>query len=314
MDGLTLDQLRVFLVVAEQGSFSAAARELHRAQSAVSYAVANLERLLDVTLFDRSTRKPTLTDAGKALIADTRTILMQVDQLRARSRLIAGGTEPQVSIAVDVMFPGPTLVDNLRAFREAYPSVPLRLHTEALGAVAKLVSKGTCQLGISGPIREFPDGLQKLPLTSVPVVSVVAPSHALAKHPRPSTEQLRRHTQLVLTDRSDLTDGTDMGVLSLRTWRMADLATKHALLREGFGWGNMPRHMVDRDLDDGLLMQIQPEEWLDELRIPQYVIYRTSDPPGPAGQWLIQRLQSALGSDEADLARPGLERRSALSG
>lgn len=313
MDGLTLDQLRVFLVVAEQGSFSAAARELHRAQSAVSYAVANLERLLDVMLFDRSTRKPTLTDAGNALLADARTILMHVDHLRARSRLIAGGTEPQVSIAVDVMFPGPSLVNNLRAFREAYPSVPLRLHTEALGAVAKLVSTGTCQLGISGPLREFPDGLQKVPLTSVPVVSVVSPGHALARHPRPSTELLRRHVQLVITDRSDLTDGTDMGVLSLRTWRMADLATKHTLLREGFGWGNMPRHMVDKDLQEGLLVQIRPEEWIDELRIPQYVVFRTSDPPGPAGQWLIQRLKSSFGDD--DLGLDELEpRRTALSG
>jgi len=295
MDGLTLDQLRVFLVVAEQGSFSAAARELHRAQSAVSYAVANLERLLDVTLFDRSTRKPTLTDSGKALIADTRTIMMHVDHLRARSRLIAGGTEPQVSIAVDVMFPVPTLVDSLHAFKEAHPTVPLRLHSEALGAVAKLVSDGTCQLGISGPLREFPDGLERRPLTSVRIVSVVAPDHPLAQHPRPSTSLLRRHVQLVLTDRSELTEGSDMGVLSLRTWRMADLSTKHAFLRAGFGWGNMPYHSVTKDLEAGRLVQIKPEEWLEDLHIPHYVIHRSAEPPGPAGQWLVERLESACG-------------------
>ena len=310
MDGLTLDQLRVFLVVAEQGSFSAAARSLHRAQSAVSYAVANLERLLDVTLFDRSTRRPTMTEAGRALIADSRTILTDVDHLRARSRLIAGGTEPQVSIAVDVMFPIPALVDNLRAFREAHPTVPLRLHTEALGAVARLVSDGTCQLGISGPLQQFPNGLQKRPLMSVRVVSVVAADHPLAGHPRPSTAKLRKHIQLVLTDRSELTEGTDMGVLSTRTWRMADLSTKHSLLRSGFGWGNMPYHLVAEDLTAGRLKQIHPEEWLEELRIPQYVIFRTAEPPGPAGQWLVDRLERSCGRSESE-KRP---RRSAATG
>jgi len=293
MDGLTLDQLHVFLVVAEQGSFSAAARELHRAQSAVSYAVANLERLLDVTLFDRSTRKPTLTEAGRSLVADARAILSQVDHLRARSRLIAGGTEPQVSLAVDMMFPMPALVDNLHAFREAHPTVPLHLHSEALGAVAKLVKDGTCQIGISGPLPSFPEGLEKRPLASVRVVSVVAPGHPLAKHPRPSTALLRKHVQLVLTDRSQLTQGTDVGVLSIRTWRMADLSTKHALLLAGFGWGNMPHQVVADDLSNGRLVRIQPEEWLDELRIPHYIIYRSSQPPGPAGKWLIDRLRQS---------------------
>jgi len=298
MDGLTLDQMKVFLVVAEQGSFSAAARKLHRAQSAVSYAVANLERLLDLTLFDRSTRKPTLTDAGKALMADARTILSQVDQLRARSRLIAGGVEPRVSIAVDVMFPMPALVDTLRAFREQHPSIPLRLHSEALGAVAQLVSDGTCQLGISGPLQEFPDGLVKRPLTSVRVVSVVGAGHPLASHPRPSTALLHEHVQLVLTDRSQLTAGNDMGVLSTRTWRLADLSTKHALLLAGFGWGNMPHHMVETDIQSGRVVQIQPEEWVDQLRIPQYIIHRTAQPPGPAGQWLIDRLHSSCAAGD----------------
>ena len=80
-DAVTLDQLRVFLLVAEQGSFSAAARSLRRAQSAVSYAIGNLERVLGVLLFEREGRRPSLTEAGRSLLSETRAIHGQVEQL-----------------------------------------------------------------------------------------------------------------------------------------------------------------------------------------------------------------------------------------
>ena len=104
-DALTLDQLRLFLAVVDAGGFSAAARSLRRAQSAVSYGVANLERQLGTSLFERSGRKPKLTQAGDELAAEARAVCSQVDRLRARAHGIAHGVEPRLAIAVDHMFP-----------------------------------------------------------------------------------------------------------------------------------------------------------------------------------------------------------------
>src|SRR3546814_6217715 len=83
---------------------------------------------------------------------------------------------------------------------------------------------------------------------------VAAPSHPLAKlHGRISTRDMAKHVQLVLTDRSNLLANRDYGVFSSLTWRLADLSTKHALLKDGVGWGSMPCHMVESDIAEGKL-------------------------------------------------------------
>src|SRR4051812_15207178 len=153
---LTVDQLQVFLRAAELGSFSAAARALGRAQSAVSYAIANLERLFGGPLFDRSARIPSLTEAGRALLVDARAIVGKIDELGARARGIASGVEPRLSLAVSVLFPMPELVAAVGAFSRAFPSVSLVLQTEVLGAVAQSVVDGVCQLGICERLPKFP--------------------------------------------------------------------------------------------------------------------------------------------------------------
>jgi DNA-binding transcriptional LysR family regulator len=95
--------------------------------------------------------------------------------------------------------------------------------------------------------------------------------------------------QLVLTDRSTLTEGQDFGVLALRTWRLGDLGAKHALLLAGLGWGNMPTEMVADDLAAGRLVRLSLAE-APEHRYPIGLIHRTDSPPGPAGAWLAERL------------------------
>src|ERR1700753_4261932 len=146
----TLDQLRVFLAIVETGSVSAAARKLNRQQSVISYTIANLEAHLGgLSLFERKTRRPTLTDAGHAILADARQLAAGADGLQARARGLLAGLEAEVAIAVDVMLPTRRLVAALAAFREVFPTVTLRLYMEALGSVARLVLDRTCSVGAS---------------------------------------------------------------------------------------------------------------------------------------------------------------------
>jgi DNA-binding transcriptional LysR family regulator len=305
LDSLTLDQLRVFTAIAETGSFSAAARRLRRAQSAVSYAIGNLEAQLGVALFARAGQRPVLTKAGRSLLADARSVGLKVDALRARARGLQQGLETELALVVDVMFPMAALVDTLDAFRRAFPTVGVRLDVEALGAVAQAVLAGRCRVGIMGPLPSLPAALAGYALAAVPLVPVVAPGHPLAAIAGPiPTGALREHVQLVLTDRSALTDGIDVAVLASTTWRLADLGAKHALLRAGLGWGNLPRHMIEDDLASGRLVHIVPAEWAaDALRIPMLFVHRIDAPPGPAGRWLLEHLQRCADAQRAD-ARP----------
>ncbi|MDO8305988.1 LysR family transcriptional regulator [Herminiimonas sp.] len=286
----TLDQLRVFIAVIDCGSFSRAARELHRTQSVVSYTIANLEAQLNVALFDRSKRKPTLTEAGTALLADARTVGMKVDALRARAKTLAQGLEAEVALAVDVMFPTEILVCALHAFQQQFPTVALRLRIEALGAVTHLVTERVCGIGISGPMIEFADIFQSQQLGHVNLMPVAAPTHPLALMTGTiGTETARDYTQLVLTDRSQLTAGQNFGVIAVRDWRLGDLGAKHALLRAGLGWGSMPEEMIREDLQNGRLVHLKLAHMVS-AQYTLHMIHRTDDAPGEAGRWLMQYL------------------------
>jgi DNA-binding transcriptional LysR family regulator len=285
----SFDQLHVFLTVVEAGSFAAAGRELGRATSAVSYAIANLELQLGVPLFDRDrTRKPTLTAIGSAVLSEARMVSLGVDNLRAKIKGMMGGLEAEVSLAVDVMLPTCRLVDALQAFEKAFPTVVLRLHVEALGAISQRVLSGTATVGVSGLETKALSGLEQVGIGAVALIPVAAPTHPLALCGKIRPGAAREHVQLVLTDRSVLTEGKDFGVIGVKSWRLADLGSKHALLRAGIGWGSMPEPMVRDDLANGRLQRLELPEW-NAVTYGMQAIYRTDSPPGPAASWLIQR-------------------------
>jgi len=293
LDGVSLDQLRTFVAAADNGSFSAAGRAVGRAQSVVSQTIANLETQLGVALFERVGRYPRLTAQGANLLADARRIVMGADALKAKARSFSTGLEPELAIVVDVMFPQQCMTDALGDFKTHFPSTPLRLHVEALGRVAELVLNGRCSLGITGTLPVLPPGLTAEPLFSEEMVTVVAPGSPLAGRQGPvALRDLLEETQLVLTDRSSLTDGVDYGVQGKNLWRLADLGAKHAFLRAGLGWGHMPLWLISDDLKEGRLVRIALEGPSAGV-MPFQAAYLADRLPGPAGRWLLERFQRA---------------------
>ncbi|MDH6266016.1 DNA-binding transcriptional LysR family regulator [Rhizobium sp. SG_E_25_P2] len=294
LDGVSLDQLRTFVAAADEGSFSAAARRLRRTQSAVSETIANLEGQLSVVLFDRSARYPRVTKQGEVLLADARSVVSAVDGMKARAKGIAGGLEPELAAVIDVFFPITTIADVSHEFRQEFPATPLRLYVEALGGAVQPVIDGRASFGLVGSLPTLPPGLAAERITSVKFVMVAAARHPLAEHtgliPR---EELARHVQLVLTDRSELSTGREFGVMSPSTWRLADLFAKHAFLVSGLGWGGMPLHAVSKDIAEGRLIELSIEDIpVGGLKLPMSAVYRVDAPPGPAGRWMIDRLKS----------------------
>ena len=286
----SLDQLRIFLAVADEGSFNRAAQKLGRAVSVVSYGIATLEGQLGVTLFEREgSRRPELTEPGKALLPDARAVADEVDGLVARARGILQGLETEVALAIDVMVPSSTVAGVLRDFQKVFPTVNLRLYIEALGAVAALVLDEKADLAIAGPDILDLHELDLRAVGSVELVPVAAPGHPLAAMADIAPGETRQHLQLVLTDRSPLTEGREFSVLSPRTWRLADLGAKHALLLEGIGWGNMPRHMVRDDLAAGRLVTLRLPE-APQIHYQLHALWRKDSRPGPATNWMLDAL------------------------
>lgn len=296
----TFDQLQIFLSVVENGSFAGAGRKLNRATSVISYGISNLEAQLGIELFDReTTRRPRLTEAGQAVLAEARAVAHGIDGLRAKVKGMLDGLEAEVRLAVDVMLPAARLGDVLRSFSKEYPTVALRLSVEALGAVMGLVLDRRAVLGVSGPLVAEKDEIERVAAGSIELIPVAAPDHPLARAGNLAPGAGRDHIQLVLSDRSALSEGRDFAVLSRRTWRLADLSAKHALLREGIGWGNMPLAMVEADLDSGALVRLaMPDN--PGAAYCLSAIYRRDTPPGPAACWLLRQfVERGLGDRDA---------------
>ncbi|MBO9582209.1 MAG: LysR family transcriptional regulator [Sphingobium sp.] len=284
----SLDQLRVFLTIVETGSFAGTARRFGRATSAISYTIANLELQLGIKLFDReNTRKPVLTDAGKAILSKAKAVTGGIDDLRATVKGLNEGLESEVAMVVDVMFPTARLAEAVQAFEACYPTVKLHLSAEALGAVAQMVRKGQATVGFGGGMDIATSELEMISIGGVEMIPVAASSHPLAQLAEIREGEARRHRQMILTVRSTFEEGRDAGIYSPESWRLVDLGTKHALLLAGVGWGYMPEPNVRDDLTRGNLVRLNIPE-IGSGTYQLHAIYRTNDPPGPAGRWLIE--------------------------
>ena len=301
LDAVTLDQLRVLAAIVDAGSFTAAAKRLRRAQSAVSHAVASLEAQLQLALFDRSTRKPTLTPAGAAVLGEARSVLARAERLRARARGIAAGVEGALSLAVSAVVPLPAVTDMLRGLAEAHPTIGLHLDIDEIGGAALLVKGGSCDLGIVGApslAAIGPGELEQIGIGSVDVVAVAAPSHPLAGIDGEVTDAaLADHRQLVPSSRAGLRYAN---ALVHDTWDVTDLPARYAMIRAGLGWGTVPAWLSRDDLRTGRIKVLAlRSRGAEAMRVPLYVIHRATEPPGPAGQWVLRRLRNGVLRQEA---------------
>ncbi|MCJ8520725.1 DNA-binding transcriptional LysR family regulator [Pseudorhizobium tarimense] len=291
----TLDQLQVFLAVAESGSFSAAARSLKRAQSVISYTIANLEAQLEVPLFERTgVRQPKLTEAGRAMLPDARRIVADLQVMRSRAKSMKQGLEPELSLAISVMVPADVVVEELREFGKRFSTVALNLNVGELGMVMDMVASGRAGIGLGGALLKPDDTIHAEKIGHSFMVPVAAADHPLARIDRPLTlPDVREETQLVVTDASGLTNGRDFNVLSYKTWRVSDIATKHQLIRGGLGWGGLPAALVREDLQSGRLVALKLDAY-EQGEYPIYALRKMSNPAGPAGTWLIEAFRKRL--------------------
>lgn len=300
---LTLDQIQLFLAVVETGSFSAAARNESRATSAITYAIQKMEEQLGLVLFDRTHYRPTLTEAGRALLPRARRVAEEVSGLRLVARSISTGLEAQLSIAVDAMFPMGLLSDALREFQARFQAVQIRISVETLGTASRLVADGQFTIGLVGEFGTTGLELNTVPAVELSLVMVAAPTHPLAQIKGPiGPEVVKDHVQLVLTDRVEVAGSRDYGVFSSQTWRLSDLAAKQEMLRAGLGFGSLPLHLARDDLARGRLVQLEmANSFGKSLEFLMVLAWRNDRPLGPATRWLIERLTASGTSQNKQL-------------
>ncbi len=264
LDNVTINQLRAFVAVCDQGSFSGAARKLRRAQSAISHAIKALESAFDVELFERNTRKAQLTAAGRSLLPDAQAVISRTEEMKNRASSIARAGAPQVSVAIDAYFPRAHLIDCLKTLQAEFRTAEINLQITTMQGGENLVLERVCALAVTieNVPKVNPDAMERHWLCEAEMVTVCAPSHPLASTPRPiPMDEFGRHVQIVVTDNQPGAEKTQQGVAGKRQWLVNDLGAKRDLLKAGLGWGHLPRHLVGKDLASGQLVELERRAW-----------------------------------------------------
>ena len=290
-----IDQLEVFLAVAETGSFSAAGKRLGRAVSAVSYAIANLEGQYQVTLFDRSGYRPTLTDDGRALLLDAEIIFRRLDRLNARISSMKRGEENEIRLAVDASFDMSRLADAMSLLTQEFPHVDIHVKTAHEKAVADELQAGRAHIAlvllIPGLQGKTVDG-QDIALARHHLVA--APDHPLSRlNDAFPLSALDDHRQIIVAHYATDTRQFDYRVHTTDVLIVDSYDMQIDLISKGAGYGYALDHHVAAALAAGTLKELHCQAVQHHGTVRFGAIWPVKSPPGPAARRLLDILGEA---------------------
>jgi len=291
---LTLESLEVLDAIDRRGSFAAAAVELHRVPSAITYSVQQSEEALGVLLFDRRGHRAKLTEAGRELLDEGRKLLRAAADLECRVLQVAKGWEAELRIAVDTILGMDKLLGLVAEFYGENTGTRLRFLHEVLGGTWDALASGRADLAI-GVSGDAPAGAAYTarPFGRVEMALVAAPFHPLAAEPGPVTESmLLRHRAIAVADSSRLLPPRTVGLLSGQdTLTVANLEAKVAAHVAGLGVGWLPKWIAEREAYAGQLVILEAEATRpgDEIAIA----WRPAS-AGKAAKWFVKRLEDPL--------------------
>ncbi len=284
----TLDQLRQFVAAAESGSFSAAARRLGRAQSAVSTAVALLEADLGLELFDRSRRNATLTAAGEVMLQEARELLRQAGALEQRALSFAGGREARLAVAFDEGLPYLAVDELVKELAERYPALELTQLNGTATEVADYVEQGRASLAFHFDRGDPGSAFAHRHLGNVAQGIFVAPGHPLAALPEVGRNDLARHRQLLMQ-----MDDVEQMVLSPTVWRADSSYNIAAMAANGVGWAILPLNIGEYQGFSNPLVSVRCADlFLPMLSVR--TLWLQGGRLSETEQWLQQRLGQLL--------------------
>ncbi|PSV49700.1 LysR family transcriptional regulator [Photobacterium indicum] len=288
-----LEQLRMFVVTAQLGSFSACARKLGKVQSAVSQGIATLEIDLDTQLFDRSTRKPSLTPEGQRLLSFAQAILQQTNELENAANALNKNNETQLKLAVDDALLLPALWKILSDFSELFPATILDFYTVSTPDVYALVHSGRADIGLMFANSGFPQDVDLCYVGSLPFHGVVSPSHPLALLETVKAADLIPYRQLLIKG----IEGQELShfpMISAHLWWGNTFNGVNQLVKNGIGWGYIPSHMSDEGVAEGKMARLNLSFDHKPWRVPIDRVMSKKKAKGPALTWLADALTCLL--------------------
>ena len=294
---VALDQWRSFIAVVDAGGYAPAAEAVHKTQSSVSYAVQRIEQALNVKLFEKQGRKAVLTPAGQVLYRRAKHLVEQAGALEQGAAELGPDWQPELRLAVEIVFPTWALLQSLERFGQEHPQTRVQLYETVLGGGDEALFERRVDLAVTPHI---PQGFAGDPLLRVRFVAAAHPGHALHQLHRPVTlDDLRTHRHLVVRDSAvqHTRDGGGWFGAEQR-WTVSNKATQIAAACMGMGFAWFPEHAIRAELDQGRLKPLPMREG-GERFAEIYLVF--ADPDFPSAAAL--RMAQILREDVARLCR-----------
>jgi DNA-binding transcriptional LysR family regulator len=288
---ITLDALKVLDAIERKKSFSAAADELFRVPSAISYTVNKLEEDLGVALFDRSKRKAELTSVGKMMVEQGRLILQATYELTHMAKQSASGWELELRICIDSILLFQPIYALIEQFQRAYPWINIKITEEMFGGTWDSLKGGSCDLIIGAAEEAYSNDYHTYDIGKVDFVFAVAKDHPLSKVEQPLTKaMIKKHPSVVVADSSRHLPGRSAGLFDGQSRiTVPSIEKKIAAHSLGLGVGYLPIHRIQQELISGQLIALSLEE--PEDRSHELCMAWKKSNQGKALAWFINNIQ-----------------------
>lgn len=285
---ITLEQWRALLAVVDAGGYAQAAEALHKSQSAISYAVQQIESRLGVRAFEVQGRRAVLTATGQLLVRRARALVEEAEALERTASQVSAGWEAELRLAVEIVFPNQVLLPALAEFGTQSPHTRIELIESVIGGTSEALLSGRVDLAIAPVIPQGFIGEALMQLRFLPVAHPDHPLHALG---RPLTARdLRPHRHLVVRDSGSARDPRDVSADAVQRWVVSTMATSIQAAAMGHGWSWFPEDKIRDELRRGLL-RVLPLRDGGERWLPLYLVFADRDSAGPGLLALVDCLR-----------------------
>lgn len=289
---ISLEQWRALVAVVDAGGYALAAERLHKTQSSVTYAVQKVESLLGLELFRKQGRKAVLTAAGELLYRRARDLLERADSLERGAAGLGPDWDPELRLAVDIVFPTWLLLNALQRFSAERPLTRVQLYETVLGGTDEALFKRTVDLAVGTSI---PDGFGGDPLLRVRFIAATHPEHPLHRLGRPlALDDLRTHRHLLVRDSAEQHTRDSGGWTgSEQRWTVSNKATQIAAACQGLGFAWFPEHAIRKELEGGLLAALPMREGAERFA-ELYLLLSDPDYPSASASRMAELLREGV--------------------
>lgn len=284
------DQITAFITVVQTGSFRSASKLLNKTQSTISASVKKLEDEIGFKLLNRDQYRPTVTAQGKAFLKEAKKVAKSFANSQVLGTQLAAGNEPYLSVVLSAICVVPPVLRVIKDGITEYPHTEFSITTEHMSGVIEKLIRGEADIAI-GPNIGFGDDHEYCQIGAVEISSVASPSLVLGKRSVVNQKEMRSHVHILVKD-----SGTESVVEHAnripggKCWYVNDYTIKKDLILSGLGWGRMPMHMINNDLEAHSLEEIEIDGIQNKQMVPIFKVRNINHPSGPVFQRLWDQL------------------------